>query len=153
MEKLYLNTKESFKTIEDLIIFMFPYGMTYCNEATYFDEQCKERQGKWNRRSINDLYIICQTYFPEATKFDILKAIENCKLHFYICFDIDRLVFHRVLGKSEFSLQNIIEQCLEKYKDYLNWNTSIKGTILEIIELLKNEKQCLEKDSLEQEVG
>lgn len=154
MSKLYLKIEQLFETIEDVLLFMFPYGSTYCTKKTYFDEECTKLQGFWYRRSINDLYIICQTYFSEASKLEILKAIENCKLNFYICFDVKKLVFHRVFNRSIFNLENIIKECVEKCSDYLNNNLDVKLTVLEIIELLesKNEKKCLEKDFLEQEV-
>lgn len=155
IDKLYLDADEVFEIIDDILMFMFPSDEQHCNKITYFDKECTKRQGSWKRRSIDDLYIICQTYFSEASKLDILKAIQRCKLHFYICDDINRVVFHRVRFDSayKFGLDTLTSH-MGKHSAYLEVVPKLKDSYAELINLLTEEKeQCLEKNSLELEVA
>lgn len=154
IDKLYLYNNQEFKTIDEILMFMFPLYSRYCEKETYYDEQCTELQGGWKRRSIEDLHIICKTYFPDTSLLDVLKAIQRCNLNFYICDDIDKLVFHRVdyAGVTSFNLFNL-EAYMVRHDAYLSLELDLKDSCIEIVNLLKKEEeQCLEKNSLELEV-
>ena len=111
-------------------------------KPTYKNKECTIIDCNAGRRSFEDLYSLTTTYFPKATKTQLMKALMSISnLRWYICSDINKIVFHGVhsyLSKT-ITLESFLS--LNPYKVNklkINNTTQVK----ELINLVKRaEKQ------------
>jgi hypothetical protein len=94
MEKIYVKDGETAKNIVELL--RISIGDYYFRE-TFSDPELSVRQCHKARRSFEDLYAMCLTYFPETTELDLGAAmrefIDTGVLTCLYCTHINRWVW------------------------------------------------------------
>lgn len=86
---IYFKEEKKSKTLKELFLNNLYGGKFF---KTYYDEECTRLQCHIARRSVNDLYRIAKTYFPDVTLKEVLKVITENFMCFY-CSTIEKLVF------------------------------------------------------------
>lgn len=81
------------------------YTNTGYSKLTFYDKELKIIECSGKRRSFEDLYLICKTYFPKTNKKEVMKALININILFYYCMHIKKIVFH-YNGSHAINLQN-----------------------------------------------
>lgn len=124
MEKIYLKGGHKHATVSDLLAF----GFSNTDEVgmfarTYSDPDCLEAQCHEARRSFSDIFAICKTYFPEATREEVAHTLLNMKyMACTFCGDINKLVFRAVGYKPFCDDSNLYDdEYDEKGVDGLCW--------------------------------
>lgn len=96
----YKYPKTLSKFIEDFLISHV--------HGTYLDPECTKPQrtgGGW--RSINDIYVLVNTYFPNTSLKSILEVLIKLKVYFGYCSTIRRkIVYYQPTGYTRFWLDN-----------------------------------------------
>lgn len=86
MSKIYIKVDKRPKNVKQLLEIFYDsnsiprYGNVYKGLNTYFDKECTKVQcitGKY--RSFDDLFYLCQTYFPIVTPRKVLFELLNIK--------------------------------------------------------------------------
>lgn len=142
--KIYVKIKEGVKinNIKELIEYLYSKDGSdhHYSQKTYRDEGCTNTQCKGYRRSFEDLYDLSKTYFPNATKPELMSALMSIpRLRWYRCNDIGKIVFHgagsRQVSKEHFQIGiNIgLNGRLTKETHKLN-------ELIEIIDQIEKEK-------------
>ena len=63
--------------------------------STFVDKECITRECWSGRnRSFQALCEIARTYFPKMTADEVYQVLYEKGLHSFVCFDIERVVFH-----------------------------------------------------------
>jgi hypothetical protein len=90
---------------------------------TFFDKDCTNLQCfEKAHRSFSDILILCQTYFPETTEKNLANYLINKKIDNLFCFDINKLVFFKFIGREEGVFHELIGSdgwSLQKIKNLL----------------------------------
>lgn len=100
---IYFKTKKlpkNIKDIEELLTRGFT-SKSYESKTfltTYHDQDCTQKQCHNARRSFDDLFTICKTYFPKTTKKELAKTLftlsKKINLVASYCYTINKLVFY-----------------------------------------------------------
>lgn len=157
MEKIYIDYKEPIENINQLLtIFYSPQQNPYENHLngmiTFNDENCTKTQClSYKVRSIDDLFSLTKTYFPEATIKDLIHEIVLFKgilrgkpVQFFpsFCNTIDKLTvyfhesiiqeghfnstFNKKLG-SKWSWKELFEMLdINSFEDFNNYKNKNK---------------------------
>lgn len=124
MEKIYLKDGHKHATISDLLAF----GFSNTDEVgmfarTYSDPDCLKAQCHEARRSFSDIFAICKTYFPEATREEVAHTLLNMRfMSCSFCGDINKLVFRAIGHSSSCDTSNLWGEEDEKGVDGLCWD-------------------------------
>jgi hypothetical protein len=124
MKKLYFENGDKATSLIELLTLGFSYGDVYF-VPTYLDKQLTYPEYKFHakRRSFEDLLVIANTYFPNTSEEDLMKALMEYGIHYYFCSNIKKIVFHKVQA----FLGTIYQICYDEFNQYGN-NKYQEGT-------------------------
>lgn len=116
--KIYI--KYDPKSINHLLDLLFnPNSSRYTLLKTYSDPECTILQcNRGTRRSLNDLWYLVTTYFPQTTPLEFFNAVFGKDLKFYVCNGIGNVVLHyagnyNIFNKSD--IPNVIKHLHNVY--------------------------------------
>jgi hypothetical protein len=114
---IYLKLdKEPSSFIEILnVLYDKAHPTTLC--PTYIDKECANIECDANKmRSFQALFEIARTYFPTITINEFYESLHEKQLRFWVCEDIEKVVFH---FKGGYDLTPTIESFLKiLHNDY-----------------------------------
>lgn len=91
--KIYFKGGNESTDLDNLLRLLFSHNGY--SVATYFDKECTDMQCyHGSRRSFEDLLCIANTYYPETSEEDLMRALVNIEINYYFCSDIHKIVFH-----------------------------------------------------------
>lgn len=125
--KIYFKEPDT-SSLKNLLLSL--YNNQGYAKRTYYDDSMTKVQCLGSRRSFEDLLFICNTYIPDVSETDLMKALIKIRIKIYKCSGIRKIVFH--FNASDY----ISEESFNKRNTGNFTQGTYTGT--ELIEILNN---------------
>lgn len=144
--KIYIENPIVSKGLKEFLEDFFTAAGGF-GKKTFLDKEFTNLQYKIGRRSLDDLLIICNTYFENIKDVDILKALSSINGFFYLnyCDTPNKPVIKKAIDRDSF--QNLVDSYSESYgleKNFYYWKQydenfgNSQYSVEKIIKLLKD---------------